>query len=275
MAWDRYGNPIVQSPDVLRLRGAIDQLVHQREVLLQQADQLQRALQSTRRQLATRTEENSHLLNALRDRQHHSAEDWRLNELATERDMALREAREATERAHSAEQRLARADNALEEARADHDRALAAAHSLQADLEEARAVTPQTGRIQELAADLANVRRQRDQQIAAGVRHEKARLLGEVASLGDGLRRALAAGPKDGSAWQVGLEALARQAEDILVREGATLIGVVGEAFDPSEHEAIAVVPVQQPSGLVIEVVERGLRLDEQLVRPARVVVSQ
>ncbi len=60
-----------------------------------------------------------------------------------------------------------------------------------------------------------------------------------------------------------------------LERVGIQGFSPKGEPFDPNEHEAMA----QQPSedaeaGTVIEVYQRGYRLNGQVLRPARVVVA-
>ena len=49
-----------------------------------------------------------------------------------------------------------------------------------------------------------------------------------------------------------------------------------GEAFDPNLHEALQAIPTEgvEP-GVVVEVMQRGYRAGEQVIRPARVVVSQ
>jgi molecular chaperone GrpE len=48
-----------------------------------------------------------------------------------------------------------------------------------------------------------------------------------------------------------------------------------GEPFDPQFHEAVAQQPVEgaQP-GVVVEVFQRGYRMGDSVVRPARVVVA-
>ena len=48
-----------------------------------------------------------------------------------------------------------------------------------------------------------------------------------------------------------------------------------GEAFDPEQHEAIAQTPVEgAESGTVVEVYQPGYRLNETVLRPAKVVVA-
>jgi molecular chaperone GrpE len=49
-----------------------------------------------------------------------------------------------------------------------------------------------------------------------------------------------------------------------------------GERFDPEWHEALATRPDDgAESGIVIETVDKGYRLHEQVLRPARVIVSE
>jgi molecular chaperone GrpE len=50
----------------------------------------------------------------------------------------------------------------------------------------------------------------------------------------------------------------------------------VGERFDPELHEALSTRAAEESdAGLVLETVEKGYRLDGQVLRPARVVVSE
>jgi molecular chaperone GrpE len=60
-----------------------------------------------------------------------------------------------------------------------------------------------------------------------------------------------------------------------LARVGIEPFSPVGEQFDPQHHEAIAQQPVEgtQP-GTVVEVYQRGYRLGDNVLRPARVVVA-
>ncbi len=60
-----------------------------------------------------------------------------------------------------------------------------------------------------------------------------------------------------------------------LARVGIEPFSPEGEPFDPQHHEAIAQTPVEgAQSGTVVEVYQRGYRLGETVLRPARVVVA-
>jgi molecular chaperone GrpE len=48
-----------------------------------------------------------------------------------------------------------------------------------------------------------------------------------------------------------------------------------GEQFDPERHEAVAQQPVEgAEAGTIVEVYQRGCRLGDSVIRPARVVVA-
>ena len=61
-----------------------------------------------------------------------------------------------------------------------------------------------------------------------------------------------------------------------LAKAGAEAFHPAGEAFDPNLHEALQAIPSETVgSGAVVEVMQRGYRAGDQVIRPARVVVSQ
>ena len=62
---------------------------------------------------------------------------------------------------------------------------------------------------------------------------------------------------------------------ETLQRNRIEAVDPKGEKFDPTQHEALSTMPVEgTESGTVVEVMQKGYRLDDQLIRPARVVVS-
>ena len=58
----------------------------------------------------------------------------------------------------------------------------------------------------------------------------------------------------------------------VLARAGVESYSPAGEAFDPDWHEAMLTRPGE--AGQVLEVLEKGYRLNGQVLRPARVVVG-
>ena len=91
----------------------------------------------------------------------------------------------------------------------------------------------------------------------------------------DDLERALQARPED-LPWAAGIELIYRKLQSILDSEGIKRIEAVGEAFDPTLHEAIGQEPSQDiPCGHIIGVVQNGYTLGEKVLRPALVRVAE
>ena len=72
-----------------------------------------------------------------------------------------------------------------------------------------------------------------------------------------------------------GLEMVRGQLAGLLTGHGVEEIPAHGRAFDPTVHEAIAQVPTPgQAEGTVVEVVEKGYRHSDHVLRPTRVVIA-
>ena len=134
---------------------------------------------------------------------------------------------------------------------------------------------------QRTQADFENFRKRMAAEVqAAGVRG-RSQLAQEVVPALDDLERAIeAAGldpegdSEDGLAHGVLL--VFRSLREALKRSGIEAVDPKGEKFDPNRHEALSTVPVEGADpGTVVEVLQKGYRLNEQLIRPARVVVSE
>ncbi|MFC6256699.1 nucleotide exchange factor GrpE [Kocuria oceani] len=68
---------------------------------------------------------------------------------------------------------------------------------------------------------------------------------------------------------------IANELEEILVRQGLTRIGAVGETFDPNVHEAVLQQPTSEVEPDQVSMVLRsGFRIGERVVRPAQVAVA-
>jgi molecular chaperone GrpE len=75
--------------------------------------------------------------------------------------------------------------------------------------------------------------------------------------------------------WVQGVLLIERKMEALLARFGVVPIEAAGKPFDPNYHEALVQEPSdEQPEGFVIEDLQRGYLLGDQVVRPTRVKVS-
>ncbi|HSS33920.1 MAG TPA: nucleotide exchange factor GrpE [Solirubrobacterales bacterium] len=129
-------------------------------------------------------------------------------------------------------------------------------------------------------ADFENYRKRMAAEVQAASVRGALKLAGDVVPALDDLERAIqAAGldpegdSEDGLAHGVIL--VFRSLRDSLVRNGIERVDPKGEKFDPTQHEALSTMPVEgAEAGVVVEVMQKGYRFEDQLIRPARVVVS-
>jgi molecular chaperone GrpE len=82
-------------------------------------------------------------------------------------------------------------------------------------------------------------------------------------------------GDGDSEGYQEGVRMIMEQFPKVMEGRGLTEIEALGETFDPHVHEALVQMPSDTfEAGLVSEVVERGYKLGDKVLRPSKVVVS-
>jgi molecular chaperone GrpE len=130
-------------------------------------------------------------------------------------------------------------------------------------------------------ADMENYRKRQQRIAQEQIGHERSRLLNAFLGIVDDLERALAApdgdGLRHGEGLRRGVELTHRTAMQLLQKEGAVAISAEHQPFDPNWHEAVATIPRnggEVAPGTVVQVIESGYRIDDRLLRPAKVVVA-
>jgi molecular chaperone GrpE len=132
-------------------------------------------------------------------------------------------------------------------------------------------------------ADFENYRKRMAAEVQAASTRGKVDLAGQVVGVIDTLERALEAAGVEGPDSPSPSEPLAegffltyRELLAALERAGIEAFDPAGERFDPSSHEALQKLPVDGAEpGTVVEVVQKGYRLGDHLIRPARVAVAE
>jgi molecular chaperone GrpE len=138
-------------------------------------------------------------------------------------------------------------------------------------------------------ADFENYRKRASREIAAAQERGIAKLAKELLPGVDDLDRALEAAERSAAAQGgngagddiesqlvSGIKLVHADVIAGLARVGIERFSPHGERFDPQHHEAVAQQPVEgAESGTIVEVYQRGYRLGETVLRPARVVVAQ
>jgi molecular chaperone GrpE len=148
-----------------------------------------------------------------------------------------------------------------------------------------------------LAADFDNYRKRTAREHAELTQRANERLLNELLPVLDDLERALQAAEERSSRYGVsgadasaddrlrqayadeakledGVRLVHRSLAELLRREGLEEIDTEGR-FDPHVHEALLSQPAEAESGSVLEVLQKGYKLGDRVLRPSRVIVAE
>jgi molecular chaperone GrpE len=125
-------------------------------------------------------------------------------------------------------------------------------------------------------AELENFRKRSAREVELARQYGIERFAADLLSVADTLGIAVeSSAGADAATLAEGQAATLRLLLKAFERAGLTPIDPLGEAFDPSLHEAMAMQPSEgQPPHTVLQVVQKGWLLNGRLLRPARVIVS-
>jgi molecular chaperone GrpE len=127
-------------------------------------------------------------------------------------------------------------------------------------------------------AEFENFRRRSDREKVDSYHRLRAEILLEMLPVMDSFERALVTlqgSRRDADAMYTGLELIHRLLKDALTKIGLQPLETLGAAFDPNVHEAITVEPTDEhEENTIMEEFERGYKLGDRLLRPAKVKVA-
>lgn len=132
--------------------------------------------------------------------------------------------------------------------------------------------------LQRERAEFSNFRRRtaEERQAMLGLAGED--LIRKVLAIADDFDLAIDNRPDElaESSWVEGVAAIDRKLRALLESEGVTPVeAAAGTPFDPREHEAIVNVPgTGRAEGEIVDVVRRGYKLRDRILRPALVAVA-
>jgi molecular chaperone GrpE len=131
-------------------------------------------------------------------------------------------------------------------------------------------------KLRKLEADNETFRERLSRDMERRVQVEKQKLLTGLLEVLDNLERAVVAG-EDAAALKEGIRLNLDLFSAKLKSEGIEAIDPLGQPYNPHEAEAVSMMPVDKPEldHCVVEVLQKGYRVGDQLVRPARVRVGQ
>lgn len=129
--------------------------------------------------------------------------------------------------------------------------------------------------LQRLKAEFDNYRRRTERERQATMLGAAREVVRGLLPVMDNLERAVAALGDHGEQIVAGVDMVRGQLASVLSGHGVEEIEAEGREFDPQVHEAIAQVPTHDvPAGTVVEVVEKGYRHEDHVLRPTKVVVA-
>ncbi len=124
-------------------------------------------------------------------------------------------------------------------------------------------------------ADLENQRKRMLRDVEHARKFANERLMGDLLPVLDALERGIETAGSD-SAVAEGLKLTQRELLKVAESNGLKQLNPAGEAFNPEHHQAVSAQPsAEHAAGTVLQVFQKGYLLNERLLRPAMVVVSQ
>ena len=133
--------------------------------------------------------------------------------------------------------------------------------------------------LREAIADYEGARRRAERELARSKEELRASLVADLLPVLDSLDRAIEAlAPVAGGLGDsVGMGLVRAQLESVMRGYGLVRFDAIGEPFDPRLHEALDVAAVDDPArrGRVVAQWTAGYRIDDRVLRPARVTVGR
>jgi molecular chaperone GrpE len=128
-----------------------------------------------------------------------------------------------------------------------------------------------------LQAEIENFRKRQQRLAEERIAADRERLLRSFLYVADDLERALNVDTTHVGSVRQGVDLTYQKIIQLLNQEGVEPIQSVGQPFDPTWHEAVDTVPHQQAGvepDTIVKVTQKGYRLGDRLLRPARVIVA-
>ena len=124
-------------------------------------------------------------------------------------------------------------------------------------------------------ADLENFRKRSQREKDEARQFANQGLLEKLLPVLDNFEMALAASENADPGIRDGVQMIYDQLLVVLKESGVEPVDALGETFDPNLHEAISRKHTDEAEeGTVLQQVQRGYKLNDRLVRPARVIVA-
>ena len=129
-----------------------------------------------------------------------------------------------------------------------------------------------------MQAEMENLRKRLLREVEKSRKFALERIMKDLLLVRDSMERALAVAGESSTveSLQEGQQLTLKMLAKVMQDHGLEVIDPLGQPFDPALHEAMTVMPsAEAAEGTVLEVLQKGFRLHDRLLRPAMVVVSR
>lgn len=128
-----------------------------------------------------------------------------------------------------------------------------------------------------LTADMDNLRRRSERDVSQAHRYGLEKFINNLLPVVDSLEQAEQLAEKHGdAAMHEGLALTMKLFLDMLGKANLEQLNPMGEVFNPEVHEAMTMQETTEaPANTIISVFQKGYKLNDRVVRPARVIVAK
>jgi len=124
-------------------------------------------------------------------------------------------------------------------------------------------------------AETENIRKRAQTDVANAHKYAIENFSAELLTVMDSLEAALTVESASVESFKNGMELTQKQLINVFDKFNIKAIDPKGEKFDPHQHQAMCMVDSEQTPNTVVQVMQKGYKLHERIIRPALVSVSK
>ncbi len=124
-------------------------------------------------------------------------------------------------------------------------------------------------------AESENIRRRAAEDVSKAQKFAVERFSNEMLAVKDSLEAGLAVETATVESFKSGMGLTLKQLSSVFEKFNISEINPVGEKLDPHKHQAISMIESDLPANTVVSVMQKGYSLNDRILRPALVLVSQ
>jgi molecular chaperone GrpE len=126
-----------------------------------------------------------------------------------------------------------------------------------------------------LQADFQNYKRRTENDKAISINYGIESIAIDILPVLDNFQRALSTNEDKEELFYKGVSMIEKQFVEALEKNCVKEIESLGKEFDPNFHHAVSTLESEEEQGIILEVLQKGYIINEKVIRPAMVIVSQ